>query len=66
MKDFVLHNVDVTTVNKILKNLDAAKVSRINQISAKFLKNRAPVTAIHLVNIINLSTKLDTFPFNVT
>ena len=54
-EDFALHNVDITSVEKILKNLDVAKASRTDQIFA-------PVIAIHLANIINLSIKLDTFP----
>ena len=54
IKDFVLHNVDATTVNKILKNLDVTKVSQIHQFSAKFL-SIFPAS-------INLSIKLDTFP----
>ena len=58
-EDFVLHNVNITSVEKILKNLDIAKASGIDQISAI---DGAPVTAIHLANIINLSIKLDTFP----
>ena len=52
----------MTTVDKILKNLDVAKASRIDQISDKFLKDDAPIKAIYLANIINLSIKLDTFP----
>ena len=55
-------NVDVTSVEKILKNLDVAKASGIEQISARFLKDGAPIIATHLANIINLSIKLDTFP----
>ena len=61
-EDFVLHNVDITSVEKILKNLDVAKASGIDQISARFLKDGATVIAVHLANIINLSIKLDTFP----
>ena len=61
-KDFVLHNVDVPTVDKVQKNLDVAKTFGIDQISAKFLKDGAPVMAIDLPNIINLSIRLDTFP----
>ena len=61
-EDFVLHDIDITSVEKILKNLDAVKSSGIDQISAEFLKDDAPVIAIHLANIINLFTKLDTFP----
>ena len=56
------NNVDITSVEKILKNLDVAKACRIDQISARFLKDGAPVIAIHLANIINLSIELDTFP----
>ena len=61
-EDFVLHNVDITSVEKILNNLGVAKASRIDQIFARFLKDGAPVIAIHLANIINLSIQLDTFP----
>ena len=61
-EDFVLHNVDVTTVDKILKNLDVAKASEIDQISANFLEDGAPVIAINITNIINLSIKPNIFP----
>ena len=47
---------------RILKNLDVAKASGIDQVSAKFLNAGAPVIATHLTNFINLSIKLDTFP----
>ena len=50
--------VEVTTVDKILDNLDVAMASGVDQISAKFLKDCAPVTAIHLANIINLLKNL--------
>lgn len=59
---FVFLNVEVTSVKKILKTLDVATASRINQISAKILKDDAPVIATDLTNIINLPIKLDTFP----
>ena len=42
--------------------VDVAKASGIDHISGKFLKNGAPVIAIYLANIINLSIKLETFP----
>lgn len=45
-----------------MKNLDAVKSSRIDQISAKFFKDGALVTTIHLANITNLSITLNTFP----
>ena len=61
-EDFVFHNVDIKSVEKILKNLDVAKAPGLDQISARFLKDGAPVISIHLANIINLSIKLDTFP----
>ena len=61
-KDFALHNVEITSVEKILKNLNVVKATRIDQISSKFIKGDVPVTAIHLFNIINLSIKLDNFP----
>ena len=47
-EDSVLHK-------KILKNLDVAEASGIDQISARFLKHGAPVIAIHLATIIHLS-----------
>ena len=37
-EDFVLHDVDVTTADKMLKDLDASKASGIDQISVRFLK----------------------------
>ena len=43
------------------KNVDVAITSEIDQLSAKLLKDGAPLRAIHVANI-NLSTKLDTFP----
>ena len=61
MSDFVLHKVGITSVEKILKNLDVAKASRIDQISARCLKDGVPAIAIHLANIIKLSIKLNTF-----
>ena len=45
----------------ILQNLEVAKTSGIDQITAKFLKHGAPLIAIHLANIINVSIKLDIF-----
>ena len=59
-EDFVLCNVDVITVDKILNSSYVGKTSGIDQISAKFLKDGALVIAIHLANI-NVSIKLDTF-----
>ena len=61
-ENFVLHNADITSVEKILKKLDVAKAYGIDQISARFLKDHAPIIAIHLANIINLPIKLNTFP----
>ena len=61
-EDFVLHNVDITSVEKTLKKLDVANASGIDQISARFLQDSSPVITIHLANIINLSIKLDEFP----
>ena len=39
--DFVLHIVEIASVEKIFKNLDFAKASRIDQISFKLLKEGA-------------------------
>ena len=55
-------NVDVTKSHKILKNLDVSKASGVVHISSPFLKDGAPVIAIHFANIINLSIKRDNFP----
>lgn len=54
----VLQNLEALSVEKILKELDAVKVSEIDWISVKFLKNRALVIAIHWANIIDLLIKL--------
>ena len=59
-EDLVSYNVKVTTIDKISKNLDVAKDSGIDQISAKFLKEGAPVIVTYLANITNLFLKLDT------
>ena len=58
---FFLHNEDITTVGKVLKNLNVVKPSGIDQISAKFFNKGAAVIAIHLVNIKNQSVKIDHF-----
>ena len=57
-----MHNVDAATAEKILKNFDVPKTSGINHICANFREDGAPVIAIHLANIINLSIKPDAFP----
>ena len=54
VKILFLHNVEVTTVDKVLKNLDASRACGIDQTSAKFLKDGALVIAIYLANIVNL------------
>ena len=41
----------LTTFDKIFKNLDVAKASEIDQISAKFPKDRSPVIAIPISNL---------------
>ena len=48
------HNVEVTSVEKILKNLDVAKASKMNQISTKVLKDDTPVIVTYLSNFTNL------------
>ena len=60
--DFVLHHVNITSVEKIFKKLNVAKASGIDQISARFLYDGYLVIASHLAYSINLSKKLDTFP----
>ena len=56
-----IRNEEVTFFETILKSLDVVKVSRIDQISAKCLKDGALLIATCLNNI-NLSIKPDTFP----
>ena len=60
--NFVLCNVDATTADKILKNLEVVDASGRDQISAKFLKDVTPLVGIYLANYVNLSIELDTFP----
>ena len=60
--NFVLCNVDATTADKILKNLEVVDASGRDQISAKFLKDVTQLVGIYLANYINLSIELDTFP----
>ena len=54
-EDFILHNVDVTTVDKVIKRSDVPKTSGIDQISNKLLKDCRPVITICLTKITNLS-----------
>ena len=61
MWGFVLHYVNVPSVEKILKNLDVSRTSRTDQISMNFFKYGAPKIVLDLANIINMSIKLDTF-----
>ena len=49
-------------MKKILENVDVAKASRKDQISAKFLKEGVRITAICLANITSFLIKLNTFP----
>ena len=59
---FALHIIEVESLEKILKNIDVARVCRIDNISAKCHVDCAPIIAIHLANIINFLMKLGTFP----
>lgn len=54
----------MTSDEKIFKNLNEAKASRIYHISTTCLQDSYPVIVIHLANIINLSIKLDHFSLN--
>ena len=54
-EDFILHNVDGTTVDKVTKRPDFPKTSGIDQISNKLLKDCCPVIPICLTKITNLS-----------
>ena len=56
-----MHNLGLNSVENILKISNIGKASRIDQVSAKCLKDGAPVISNHIANIINLSIKLDTF-----
>ena len=55
-------NVSEEDVKKILLSLDASKVTGMDQIPAKFLRDGAEVFALPLGNIISLLIKLSTFP----
>ena len=59
-KDFVLQNVELRFFEKMRKSLDVIKDSEIDQNSLNS-QDSAPVKAIYLPNIINLSIKLATF-----
>ena len=61
MWGFFLHNLGLNSVENILKISNISKASRIDQVSAKRLKDGAPVISNHIANTINLSIKLDTF-----
>ena len=50
-------------MNVEILNSGVAKASEIDKISAKFLKDGSLVITFHLTNIINLSMKLEAFPF---
>lgn len=66
-KDFVLQNVELRFFEKMRKSLDVIKdswkINKIDQIDQNSLNSQdsAPVKAIYLANIINLSIKLATF-----
>lgn len=65
-EDFVLHIVDLRSVEKILNDLNVAKFFTIGQISAKFLKDGAPRLAIHIANLINSRQNFIHFGCNAT
>ena len=60
--NFLLHNVDATTADKTLKNIEVCDASGRDQLSAKFIKDVTPLIGIHLADYINLQIELDTFP----
>ena len=60
--DFEFSNVSEQDIKKILLSLDASKAAGMGQIVAKFLRDGAEVLALPLRNIINLPTKISTFP----
>ena len=60
--DFEFSNVSEDEVKKILLSPDTSKAAGMDQIPAKILRDGAKVLALPLVNIINLSIKLSTFP----
>ena len=55
-------NVSEEDVKKILLSLDTSKAAGMDGIPAKFLRDGAQVLALPLLNIINLSIRLSTFP----
>ena len=60
--NFELLNVSEEVIKKILLSLDTSKVTGMDQIPAKFLRDGAKVLALSFKNIINLSIKLSNFP----
>ena len=57
-----LWNETIETIKKILVCLDSSKVSGLDEISSKFLKDGAEVLALLLCNLVNLSIKQSLFP----
>ena len=60
--DFKFSYVSDEDVKKTLLSLDTSKPAGVDQIPATFVRDGAEVLALPLGNIINLSTKLSTFP----
>ena len=59
---FEFSNVSEEDIKKILISLDTSKVTGMDQIPAKFLRDGAELLTFPLRNLINLSIKLSTFP----
>ena len=59
---FEFSNVSEEDIKKMLISLDTSKVTGMDQIPAKFLRDGAELLAFPFRNLINLSIKLSTFP----
>ena len=60
--NFKLCNAAMETIQKILAYLESSKTLGLEEISSKFLKDGAEVSALPLCNIVNLSIKQHLFP----
>ena len=61
-ENFKLNSATEGYLFKLLKNLEVTKAAGIEQISGKFLKDRARILAIPISELCNLSMTLGSFP----
>ena len=61
-KSFPFEPVTYTSVLKLIQQLNPHKSAGIDNLTGKFLKKGAPVLALPITNLINLSISLSSFP----